>query len=497
MVPSLACMVPRTAGRWDGRYSAWRILPSDARNAADPELLRSDLGGQRRLEALRGERDGFVGHSGGGDGVAVEADSADRDGTRFRSRGNQCGGECGAEGRVNGYSGMRTRQCGRPGPGRSAGQTPLAPEVRERQTRSRKIDDSSASGQSGRGLTKAGLLGAALLAACADAPTAGTPGAPLQLSASAVDVLGSSESLGVVRDLEVGSDGSVWVLNAGDPFFVGFGPGGEFLGAHGRLGRGPREFPMPSAFVTGGWDGETWVFDVVRHAFIRISQPDAELAEIPLPSTGLPRGTVRGGMNLLTPTVRTARFGREIIVPRSGPPVEGGALALRYSLLRADLVALDPATGEARDLVSLGDVLDDPSGDFIPSEGGFPQWYRLWAPCGDDLVRVHDRVRNQLRGFDGAGTEVAPIDLPPVPPHGGQSPAVRPDSVRSQGRPSWPETSARGSSGKAGSASSTRWSRASGASHTSLPPTCPDTWICAAPIPARCGCTPSTRTPAG
>ena len=294
------------------------------------------------------------------------------------------------------------------------GQTPLAPEVRERQTRSRKIDDSSASGQSGRGLTKAGLLGAALLAACADAPTAGTPGAPLQLSASAVDVLGSSESLGVVRDLEVGSDGSVWVLNAGDPFFVGFGPGGEFLGAHGRLGRGPREFPMPSAFVTGGWDGETWVFDVVRHAFIRISQPDAELAEIPLPSTGLPRGTVRGGMNLLTPTVRTARFGREIIVPRSGPPVEGGALALRYSLLRADLVALDPATGEARDLVSLGDVLDDPSGDFIPSEGGFPQWYRLWAPCGDDLVRVHDRVRNQLRGFDGAGTEVAPIDLPPV-----------------------------------------------------------------------------------
>ena len=42
-------------------------------------------------------------------------------------------------------------------------------------------------------------------------------------------------------------------------------------------------------------------------------------------------------------------------------------------------------------------------------------WYRLWAPCGENLVRVHDRVRNQLRGFDGSGTEMSPIDLPPVP----------------------------------------------------------------------------------
>ena len=30
-------------------------------------------------------------------------------------------------------------------------------------------------------------------------------------------------------------------------------------------------------------------------------------------------------------------------------------------------------------------------------------------------MRVYDRVRNQLRGFDGSGAELPPIDLPPVP----------------------------------------------------------------------------------
>ena len=78
-------------------------------------------------------------------------------------------------------------------------------------------------------------------------------------------------------------------------------------------------------------------------------------------------------------------------------------------------MAVDPETAGPRTLVTLGEVLDDPSGDFVPSEGGFPQWYRLSAQCGENFVRVYDRVRNQLRGFDGSGSEVAPADLPPVP----------------------------------------------------------------------------------
>ncbi len=260
----------------------------------------------------------------------------------------------------------------------------------------------------------AALSATALLAGCGGAP-ADDPGTPLELSPADVEVLGTSESLAVVQDLEVLPDGSVWVFNSVEPYFIGFGPDGESLGAHGRAGGGPEEFPMPSAFLAGGWEGEAWVFDLRRHGMIRISRPDADWAEIPLRSESLPPGSIRGGMNLVSAAVRTARLGGEIIVPRARPPGEAGMLALRLSLLGADLVAVDAETAATRTLVTLGDVLDDPSGGFVASEGGFPQWYRLWAPCGENLVRVYDRVRNQLRGFDGSGSEVGPVDLPPVP----------------------------------------------------------------------------------
>ncbi|WP_420632523.1 hypothetical protein [Candidatus Palauibacter sp.] len=264
--------------------------------------------------------------------------------------------------------------------------------------------------------TVAAVLSGAALLACGDgAYVGGEPGAPVELEASTIEVLGSSDVLAVVRDMEVLSDGSVWVLNSSAPYFVGFGPDGESLGAHGRSGRGPDEFAMPSAFVTGGWEGETWVLDLVRHAMIRISRPSADWTEILLRSEALPPGSVRTGMSMLTASVRTARLGREIIVPRSSGSMAEGVLQFRFSLLRADLVAFDPEAGGVRDLVALGDALDDPSGDFIRSDGGFPLWYRLWASCGENLVRVHDRVRNQLRGFDGSGAEVPSIDLPPVP----------------------------------------------------------------------------------
>lgn len=258
------------------------------------------------------------------------------------------------------------------------------------------------------------LFGAVGLAGCAMESVGDGADVPIELDESTIDVLGGSDSLAVVRDLEVTSDGSVWVLNSAEPFFVGFGPDGEFLGSHGRSGRGPREFPMPAGLLAGGWQGEAWALDLVRHAMIRVSQPDADWAEVPLRSVSFPPGTVRGGMSMLSPTVRSARLGGEFIVPRTSATMEAGVLDYRFSLLRPDLVAVDPEAGETRTLLAFAEVLDDPSGDFIASEGGFPMWYRLWASCGE-YIRVYDRVRNQLRGFDGFGAEVLPIDLPPVP----------------------------------------------------------------------------------
>lgn len=253
------------------------------------------------------------------------------------------------------------------------------------------------------------------LTSCDSAPVDVGLGAPIDLSESAIEILGRSDSLTVVRDLELASDGSVWALNSAEPFFAGFGPGGEPLGTHGVPGRGPYDFPRPAGFVASGWQGEVWAFDLVRHAMIRISQPDAEWTEISLRSASLPPGTVQGGMSMLGGTVRTARLGREFIVPRTSETMQSGVLSLRLSLMRPDLIAFDPDTGETRSLVALADVLEDPSDDFIASEGGFPFWYRLWASCGENTVRVYDRVTNQLRGFDGSGAEMPPVDLPPVP----------------------------------------------------------------------------------
>ena len=266
----------------------------------------------------------------------------------------------------------------------------------------------------------AAVLSGSAFVSCGGVPGGGVPGggdpeAPLDLGTSAIEMEGTSDSLAVVRDLEVLADGSVWVLNSQEPYFMGFGADGGSLGAHGSPGGGPDEFPMPSAFVTGGWEGEAWVLDLLHHALIRISGPAAEWEQFSLASTSVPRGSVRSGMSMLDASVRTARLGREIIVPRSTVTMQGGVLQFRFGLLGADLMAVDPETGETRTFVALGEALEDPSGDFIASDGGFPLWYRLWASCGENLVRVHDRVRNQLRGFDGSGAEADPIDLPPVP----------------------------------------------------------------------------------
>jgi hypothetical protein len=236
---------------------------------------------------------------------------------------------------------------------------------------------------------------------------------PLTLTASDVQLLGTSESIALVRDLEVLPDGSVWLLNSVEPLFIGFDGDGNLIDRHGSTGGGPDEFRMPAGLLAGGLDGEAWLFDFARHSFFRISRPGADAAQLALPPTEIPPGSVRGGMDLMSPTVRTARLGNEVIVPWTTATMELGLPAYRMATLHADLAALDPQAGSVRSFLTLGDVLDDPSAGFVATDGGVPLWYRLWAVCGDHL-RVYDRVRNQLRGFTAAGEEMRPIELPPV-----------------------------------------------------------------------------------
>lgn len=236
---------------------------------------------------------------------------------------------------------------------------------------------------------------------------------PVTLAATDVHILGTSDALASVRDLEVLPDGSVWLLNSVEPYFVGFRPDGSIAGLHGAAGGGPNEFRMPAGLLGGGLGGEAWTFDYIRHAFIRVSEPDEPWSQIDLPRDQIPPGTVRGGMNIISETVRTARLGEELVIPWTTATVQDGLPAYHSSLMLADFAALDPQTGSVRGVISLRDVLDDPSVGFVATDGGFPLWYRLWAAC-DEYLRVHDRVRNQIRGFTASGAEIEPIDLPAV-----------------------------------------------------------------------------------
>jgi hypothetical protein len=257
----------------------------------------------------------------------------------------------------------------------------------------------------------AALCAGLLLTACGDAPSADE--GPIVVEAADVTVLGTSESVAVVADLEPLPDGSVWIQNSVEPFFVGFGPEGQVVATHGRTGGGPEEFGAPAGLVAGDMDGEAWVLDRARHALVRISRPDS-LTDVPLPRDAIPPGSVMTGLGMMGQTVRVAALGDEVVLPRWSGEGEFRAIDFWTTMWIADLVALDPGTGSVRTVLSLGEVMGDLAAHFESLSGGFPPfplWYRLWAVCGDE-VRLYDFVRDEMRGFSAAGAELDPVPVP-------------------------------------------------------------------------------------
>lgn len=261
------------------------------------------------------------------------------------------------------------------------------------------------------------VLACIACAACDAVPggsRAGDHDPPRTFEATDVQVLGTSESLAFVLDLDVLDDGSVWVLNSIEPFFVGFGADGALLAEHGTEGGGPEEVRRPVGFVAGGLDGEAWVLDTGRHALVRVSTPEGVWSEIPLPRDSVPPTSLVGGRDPSFVRVRSARLAGEVIVPRTSLSDASGLLSVWRSIWGADLVAVDSATGASRTVVRLGHVLGDPT-PHVPTDlefPPFPAWFRLWTVCSGSEIRVHDRLRNQVRGFTSEGVEIAPVALP-------------------------------------------------------------------------------------
>jgi hypothetical protein len=77
---------------------------------------------------------------------------------------------------------------------------------------------------------------------------------------------GSGHVFGRVADIEIGEDGSVFVLDELSRAIHVFSEQGTLLRSFGRRGRGPGELERPAA-LTWGPGGDLWVFDAANARF--------------------------------------------------------------------------------------------------------------------------------------------------------------------------------------------------------------------------------------
>jgi hypothetical protein len=252
----------------------------------------------------------------------------------------------------------------------------------------------------------AAVLAAAAGTACGGGHGPGTESVE-ELPGSALTVLGSHDALARVVDLEVSADGTVWVLNGTEPFFLAFTPGGAgWVRSYGPRGRGPGEFSAPSMLVAGNHPGDVWVYEASRHVLVRIGDPD-DWQEVLLPHDSIPSNTLVSldDAGILGPRPWFARADGAFLVARARENAYAGP-----DMWRADLLALEASGGAPRTALPVGEILGDPGGRFGP--GRLFEPHPLWARCADGTIALYDPLRNELRRFDGAGHERNPLPLP-------------------------------------------------------------------------------------
>lgn len=227
------------------------------------------------------------------------------------------------------------------------------------------------------------------------------------LEASAIQTLGTSDALSLVRDLTMGADGTVWVLDETPPFFTAFGPGGEVLAEMGSQGEGPGEFAHPVALssTTGDADAGVWAYDRMRHSMIRISASGTGTSggtgdpAIPLPRDDMrPGGFLprTGGIPGMHPWMASAGGSVFAAHPGDGP-------ARGTGFWEARIVEISPASGEATERWAMDAFLPDPeehhpgATEFLPIP--------LWAICADGSGWMYDPVLHEVRSLDDPDAE--------------------------------------------------------------------------------------------
>lgn len=266
----------------------------------------------------------------------------------------------------------------------------------------------------------------ALLAGCdagsEDAPGDGAAagnaasGGEIQLTAEDIERVGTSEALSLVSDLEVDTDGTVWVLDHTAPFLVAFDPDSGVIAELGDQGEGPRELRAPVALTavrTGNPDVDgIWVFDRARHAMVRVTAPGVPVEEA-LTSRVVPFPPERIGPNSLLSRVGgmpmdrawVAVAGESVMV--ASPPA---GISRGHGYWTAQVHSLSLADSTAAVGWDMTEWLPDPE-EHHPGATEFAPM-PLWAFCPGGEGWMYDPVRHRVRPLSDSAAEG--IELPPA-----------------------------------------------------------------------------------
>lgn len=243
---------------------------------------------------------------------------------------------------------------------------------------------------------------------CTPAPDTTANPDRIEIASDDLRVIPTPDVLARVVDVASAGDGSIWVLNSAEPFFVVLGTDGRVERSFGRRGGGPDEFDDPIGLVSTS-AGQVWAFDNLRKAFRPAS--DDRVADVTLPTDWrlVSFGNAGMGMVATPPWFQSRGPGFVIARKRPSAPPSGG-----LGIWHADLFEVGPES-DVRPLQPVGavaDLLADPAERFPGATILLP--FPLWSVCGDGTLALYDPMANTIRRFAPDGGEGSPISLDEV-----------------------------------------------------------------------------------
>lgn len=258
-----------------------------------------------------------------------------------------------------------------------------------------------------RGVGVALALGVACVCGCgpeAGAVTGGT--GALVVPVEAIHAVGTSESVAHIADVVEGGDGTFWLLNTAEPYFLAMDAEGAITSSWGRQGGGPAEVRSPNALVVESGTGDVWAYDRIRHVLLRVNGSNGTPEVLTLDREVIDPSRVISLDNSSTfqgrVWLRTGENGFLLAVSRGGR-------SSAASVWDAHLMEISP-DGTVSEGFAPGDVVGDPTTRYGEATQLLP--LPLWTICPDG-VSVYDPLANNVRRFAATGEEQAVHPLPP------------------------------------------------------------------------------------